>query len=231
MKLIFHQNYLLYLCDQGRHRKFSSCREFFDGRFFDLWSLHQCLDCPKFPRRATFLFCSISKLVFLSHYKFEFLHQELILKHNTCRGVLRWKTVDFVEVENHWFCSLHQSPDSPKFPESLSSIIFLDIQTHPPLSPITTSFISSIKVSIKSFLVVKTFSMVIFSNLFLALEHWPSDIPNNANYTVSSRYWNSQVSVTRGWVSSILVSAESLKFVEIYWQIKPLIFFSASEFW
>ena len=63
------------------------------------------------------------------------------------------------------------------------------------------------------------------SILFLALEYWPSDIPNNAIYSFSSRYWNSSFSVIGGLVSSTWVSAEKLK-EEMYWQIKPLIFSS-----
>ena len=86
----FQQNYLLYLFDQGRHRKKSRCTEVFVRRIVNLCSLHLCLDSPKFPRGASFfLFRSIFKLVFLSHYKFAFLHHELSLKNNTCRGVLR----------------------------------------------------------------------------------------------------------------------------------------------
>ena len=76
-------------------------------------------------------------------------------------------------------------PDDPK---NLLSTIFLDIQTHPPLSPITTGFISSIKVWIKSLLVVRRFLMVIMSILFFSMEHWLSDIKNFAIYQISPRY-------------------------------------------
>ena len=31
------------------------------------------------------------KLIFLRYYNFEFLYHEHSLKHNTCRGILRWK--------------------------------------------------------------------------------------------------------------------------------------------
>ena len=97
-------------------------------------------------------------------------------KNNTCRGVLRWKTVHLVRcirvlvVQN--------------FRNKTSSIIFRDIQTHPPLSPITTGFISSIEVSMKSLWVVKTSSMVIFVDLVLALEYWSSDVPNSAIWII-----------------------------------------------
>ena len=85
----FNLKYSFYLFHQGRHRQFSSCGESVDGRIANLRSLHQSLDGPKIPKK--FYFCSfrsILKLVFLSHYKFEFLHQELNLKHNTCTKVL-----------------------------------------------------------------------------------------------------------------------------------------------
>ena len=52
-KLIFQQNYRLYLCDQDRHRKNSSCSGFSDGRFVHLCSSHSCLDSPNCPRSAT----------------------------------------------------------------------------------------------------------------------------------------------------------------------------------
>ena len=122
---------------------------------------------------------------------------------------------------------LHHCPDSPKFSKKPLIKNFSRnsaIQTHPFLSSIATGFISSIKVSIKSFLVVEIFSNVILSILFLELEYWPSDIPRNAIYDVSIRYWNSWFSVSRGFVSSVLVTAENLRLLEIFWQIKPLIF-------
>ena len=42
--------------------------------------------------------------------------------------------------------------------------------------------------------------------------------------SVSSRYWNSESSVTRGLISSILVSVKNLKPVEFYWQIEQMMF-------
>ena len=68
------------------------------------------------------------------------------------------------------------------------------------------------------------------SILFLALEYWFSDISNNAIYKVSFQYRNSCFSVTRSLVSSTLISAESLKLVEIDWQSKSLIFSSHPNF-
>ena len=121
---------------------------------------------------------------------------------------------------------LHQSLDRSKFPKNLLLITFLDIQTHPFLPPIFTGFISSVKISVKNLLVVKTFSMVILLIFFLALEYWLADIPYNAIYDVSSRHWNSYFSVARGLAPSIMVSATNAKHVEFYWQIKPLIFSS-----
>ena len=64
-------------------------------------------------------------------------------------------------MKNRCFCSWHQSPDNAKSPKKNVQIFFLDIQTHPHLLPITTGFISSIKVSMKIFLVMKNFRMVI----------------------------------------------------------------------
>ena len=94
-----------------------------------------------------------------------------------------------IELKTRGLYSLRRSPDSPKIPqENLSTLNFLDIQTHLLLSPITTGFISSIKVSMKSLLIVKTISMVILMILFLALEYSSSDFPNNATQKVSSRY-------------------------------------------
>ena len=119
-----------------------------------------------------------------------------------------------IELEKRWFCSLYQSPDSPKFPKKFLSIIFLDIPTHLTLWPLTIGFISSIKVSKKRFLVGKKLKAFL-PVLFIALEYWPSDITNNALYVVSSRYWNSQFTVTIGLVSSTLVSAENLKVLEL----------------
>ena len=116
------------------------------------------------------------------HDKFEFLHQRLNPKHNTCRAVLRLKTVDFVRCMNS---------DNPKVPRKPLKINFPDIQTHPHLSTITTGFISFIKISFKSYLVVETFVIGRLSILYLALEYWQSNIPNNAIYNVSFPYWNS----------------------------------------
>ena len=62
------------------------------------------------------------------------------------------------------------------------------------------------------------------SIMSLALKFWFSNFPNNAYYNVPSRYWEPYFSVTRGWVSSILVFAENWELVEIYWQIKLLNF-------
>ena len=71
--------------------------------------------------------------------------------------------------------------------------------------------------------------MVILLTLFLAEEYWTTIFPNNANYKNPSRYWNSWFSVTRGLGSSILVSAENLKLVEINWQNKLLLLSSLQK--
>ena len=68
--------------------------------------------------------------------------------------------------------------------------------------------------------------MVRFSILWVALEYWQSDLPNNAIYNISSRQWKFYFSISKGSVSSIMVSAESLKPLETDWQFKSLIFSS-----
>ena len=130
-----------------RHREHCSRRDFLDERYIGLRSLHQCLDSPKFPKSAIFLIRSIFKLAFRSYYKFEFLHHELRLKHNFCGGVFRQKLLIFSVVsESGWYKS------STKH---LLSIMFFNNKTHPSLSPIITSFISSIEVCLKTCLVGK----------------------------------------------------------------------------
>ena len=98
-------------------------------------------------------FSSIFKFVFLSHYKFQFHHQKRNLKHKTYKGILRWKTIDFVCCIGILIVG--------NFQIDLWITNFRDIKTHPHLSPIITGFISSIKVPIENFWVVETFSMEI----------------------------------------------------------------------
>ena len=66
--------------------------------------------------------------------------------------------------------------------------------------------------------------MVFLLISFLELEYWSSDFPSNAIYKVSSRHWNSSLSVTRSLLWSTLGSVKNMKLVEIYQQIKRLIF-------
>ena len=54
IRLILHRNYKLYVFHQGRHQKLSGCRQFSDGKIFDLFFLHQSLDSPKNPISAIF---------------------------------------------------------------------------------------------------------------------------------------------------------------------------------
>ena len=61
-----------------------------------LWLASESWQFEISKKCSFYLFRSIFKLVFLIHYKFEFLYQELNLKHNTCGGVLGWQTVDSV---------------------------------------------------------------------------------------------------------------------------------------
>ena len=136
-----------------------------------------------------YLLRSLFKKVILSHHKFQILHQELNLKQSTCIRVLRWKPVDFICCITILIVR--------NFQKKPSQIIFLDIQIHLQLSPITTGFDSSIKVSIKAFFIAETFSMEKWSVFFSAFEYWPSDIPKKVVYNVSPRFWNSKFSVTR----------------------------------
>ena len=87
-----------------------------------------------------------------------------------------------------------------------------------------------IKFSIKSFLVSETFSMIFCR--FCSL-HWNTDfrifqIMRFIRFFF--QYRNSCFSVTRSLVSSTLISAESLKLVQIDWQSKSLIFSSNPNF-
>ena len=183
LKLMFRPNYRFQFFNQGRHRKLCQSRGFCLERTVHSFSLRQWIDSPNFPRSATFLFRSLFKLVVLSHYKFEFLHHELSLKHNNRVGLLMLRT--------RWFCLLHQIHHGPNYRKTTFNNIFPHFQTHPPLSPISRDFILSFKVSLKSFWVVKSLSIKQCRFLFVALENWPSVTPNNAINIVSSRYRNS----------------------------------------
>ena len=68
-----------------------------------------------------------------------------------------------------------------------ANVIFLDFQTHLPLSPITTGLIFPVRVSMESLLVVKTFSMITLSIPFLALHSLRYSKKNPLCY-VSSQY-------------------------------------------
>ena len=174
---------MFYLFNQVRYQKHSDWRKFFNRRLSFVIPCVSVFKIRNFLEVLLFLFCSFLELVFLSHYKLEFLHHELNLKHNTCRGVLRRKTVLFVRCIRMLIV--------PNFQKQRLSIIFLHIQTHPTLSPATTGFNSSTKFLKKSFAVGKTFSIVNLSILLIALAYWPFDNSNVAIYCVSFQYWNS----------------------------------------
>ena len=129
-------------------------------------------------------------------------------------------------MKTRWFCLLDQSLDGPNIPKNILSKIFLVFQTHPSLSTVITGWNFSIKMSTRSFLFGKTISIEILSIVFLPLDHWRADIPDNTLYNVSSRYWNSYFFVTRGFGSSMLFSAESSKVVNIGWWNKLFAFSS-----
>ena len=108
-----------------------------------------------------------------------------------------WRSI---EVKTLGFCSLQQILDSPKIPKKLPSKFFLDIQAHLPWSHITTGSISSIKISNRKLIVVKTNilggSTVDF---FSYISYWSSDGLIEAIFKVSSRCSNSRFSVTKVW--------------------------------
>ena len=95
-----------------------------------------------------------------------------------------WRDFD---VENHCFCSLHQIPHSAIYPKKKLFINFSRYWNSSSSSAIITGFFS-IKVSIKSFLLVRSFSMGLLSILFFASEYWQSGVPNNVTLVVLS--WN-----------------------------------------
>ena len=145
---------------------------FFDGRIVDLCPLHQRLDSPKF-RKVFFILIPLKIQTRFS----QLLHNSKSFVRNSVQNrTLAAECWD----ENRWFFLLHQNSDSPNFPRKKLLLIFRDIQTHPQWSLKTTGFVSSIKVSMKNFLVVKTFPIKSLSILFLAFDYWSSDIPKNA---------------------------------------------------
>ena len=182
IKCIFHQTYRSFIFHQGPHRKLSHFGTKFPGKYVNLWSLHRCPDSPKIPKSGIF--------VHLPQYPNFFSSASRVWIPSSKTHMKTQHFYRSIEVKVRGFCSLDQNPGSLKFPSNIFSIIFLDIQTHPYLSPMTTGFISLIKVSIKNFSIVKTFSMETLSSLCLELKYWQPDIPNNAIYNVSSRYWN-----------------------------------------
>ena len=144
-KLLFLRNWKSIFSKQGFHHKFSVFREgltwktfCFDPFFRFAW-VQNCEKC--------FLvwFRSLLKLVYLSHYKFEFNRQSLNSKHYTCRGRIMWRIVDFV------LCSKILI-----VPKKITSRKFLSrYSISASFSATTTSFNSSIKISIESFLTEK----------------------------------------------------------------------------
>ena len=124
-------------------------------------------------------------------------------------------------MRNSWLFWLHRSPDSPNsWKKNINSF-----SLHSNSSSFFTHnyrLQSLIEVSKKNFLVSKSLSMILMSILFLALEFWRSVISINAIFNNSFWNWNPYFSVTRGLVPSILISAWA--FVQVYWQIKLLIF-------
>ena len=88
-----------------------------------------------------------------------------------------------IKLSIYCFSFLLQYPDSQKLPKKPIKN-FSRLKNNSRLSPITTGFLSSIKIWMECPLVVKTFSMVILLILVLSLKYWPSDTPNNAIYIV-----------------------------------------------
>ena len=128
-------------------------------------------------------------------------------------------------MKSFWLSSLHQSPECPNVSQkTFWSIIFLDIQTHPPLLPITTCFISSRKFSVKSFSIVKTLFMVI---LLISFLFWNIDLP--IFQTMLFIMFHLDIETLNDRIQRFgnfhLGLCEDSILLEIYWQIEPWIFF------
>ena len=104
------------------------------------------------------------KLVFLSNYMFEILHQDIILKHNTCSGVLRCKSFDFVSCIRVLIVRILQN--------GLILLVYLSIQSH--LSPYLQDSILPIQVAFEKFLLSRSFKSSTYPFRFLELT---SDCP------------------------------------------------------
>ena len=147
-------------------------------------------------------FRSIFKLLFLSQHKFEFLDQELNLKYNTSRGELRRKTVDFVCRIRILIVQIFPRNRLSNFSRYSNSSSFVTQKYR------TQFFYEG---PVQKLLSCENILDGMLLTWFFALDFWQSNIRNNANYNDSSRYWNSQFSVTRVLVSSILVSVKVWK--------------------
>ena len=120
-----------------------------------------------FPEVLLFSKRSVFKHVVLNHYKFEFLQHELSSKKNSCSGVLRWRTIDFVRCIRFLVVQFFQ--------RNILSIIVFHIQIYPPLSPISTGLISIKNSSMKKPFSCKNIldgNIVAFRSL-----HWKTDFP------------------------------------------------------
>ena len=212
-KLIFHQNHRFF------HFSMVGLEYNLVVVIFPVENLLICILCIRIytvQKVQICSFCSLRsmfKFVFLIKYMRELLHRWIIAKkffveEYWCENLVRFIRILIVR----------------KFQKKLVLMIFLPLQAPLLLSPTTTSLNSSIQFPNESCLVVAFLLTEVLSILFFPLENRQFDILNNDTYDVPSRYWSSEFSVTRGWVSSIVVFAESLKVVEINLQFKSLIF-------
>ena len=142
--------------------------------------MRQIHDTPSLPKSATrYLFRSIFKLVFLSHYMFETPHQEPNLKHNICRGVLKWKRlIFFVASETRSFRMVRHLFNNFSRYSNSSSFVSHNYRLH--------FFYRGLNQKVFNW---KNILLKLLSILVRALEYWQSEIPKIATYNVSSRHW------------------------------------------
>ena len=101
VKLKFLSNYRYDFSKQGLHWKISACGGQFNQQTF-------CFDpCIGFMtvqilQKMLFSFRSKFKLLILNHYKFDFLHEELGQKLNTCRRPVNKNIIVFLLASESW---------------------------------------------------------------------------------------------------------------------------------
>ena len=82
-----------------------------------LWFMQQIRDSQNVPKKNTFLFRSVMfKLSILSHYQFNFRHQDLNRKNITCTRVINWKILVFYLASYSWLLEISK--------DNLSILVF-----------------------------------------------------------------------------------------------------------